>query len=283
MIKVLSTGIYSTIQDFGRFGVQNYGIPYSGVMDKQSASFSNAILGNPIDLPVMEITMLGPKLQFETKTRICISGGDLSPKLNNNPIFNNKSILVETGDVLSFGKLNRGFRAYLSVQGGFKTENVLGSYSMYQDITPKSRVEKGDILKIASFKDNGMRANASIKVTDTHLDTTKIDVDKGPEFDQLSEDQKKYLLSKTFSISKDNNRMAYQLNEVLENTLEPIITSLVKPGTIQLTPSGKLIVLMKDCQTTGGYPRVLQLKTAAINVMSQKYTGQMVSFSLDMY
>lgn len=280
MIKILNAGLYTTIQDFGRFGVQNYGIPYSGVMDKQSASFSNAILGNSLDLPVMEITMLGPKLQFETKTKICISGANISPKLNNKIISNNKSILVEAGDVLSFGKLKKGFRAYLSVQGGFKTENVLGSYSMYQDITLKSSLEKGDVLKIASFKDSVMPANASIKVADTYLETNKLEVAKGPEFDQLSEDQKKYLLSNTFSISKNNNRMAYQLNEVLENTLKPIITSLVKPGTVQLTPSGKLIVLMRDCQTTGGYPRVLQLSESSINILSQKYTGQTTKFKL---
>ena len=75
--------------------------------------------------------------------------------------------------------------------------------------------------------------------------------------------------------------MAYQLKEPLENNLDAIITSAVLPGTVQLTPSGKLIVLMRDCQTTGGYPRVLQLKESAIDVLAQKYTDNIVTFSLN--
>jgi allophanate hydrolase subunit 2 len=81
-------------------------------------------------------------------------------------------------------------------------------------------------------------------------------------------------------ISKNNSRMAYQLDGVLLNKLEPIITSLVMPGTVQLTPSGKLIVLMRDCQATGGYPRVLQLSDMAINVMAQKKTGDVIQFNI---
>ena len=74
--------------------------------------------------------------------------------------------------------------------------------------------------------------------------------------------------------------MAYQLEDLLENNLEAIITSLVLPGTVQLTPSGKLIVLLRDCQTTGGYQRVLQLKESAMNIMAQKYTGSKINFKL---
>ena len=74
--------------------------------------------------------------------------------------------------------------------------------------------------------------------------------------------------------------MAYQLEDPLKNSLQPIITSLVLPGTIQLTPSGSLIILMRDCQTTGGYPRILQLSEASINRLAQKSTGDKVRFEL---
>ena len=111
-------------------------------------------------------------------------------------------------------------------------------------------------------------------------ETTEIDVFKGPEFHLLSKNQQEFLINSQFTISKDNNRMAYQLSEILENNLESIITSLVLPGTVQLTPSGKLIILMRDCQTTGGYPRVLQLKESAISVLAQKLTGNPINFRL---
>ena len=74
--------------------------------------------------------------------------------------------------------------------------------------------------------------------------------------------------------------MAYQLEERIKNELNPIITSPVLPGTVQLTPSGQLIILMRDCQTTGGYPRVLQLKAASDDILSQKFTGEQIKFNL---
>ena len=280
MIKVLNPGVFSTIQDFGRAGFQNYGVPYSGVMDRKAAAFANAIIGNIKDLPVLEITMQGPKLQFESSTLICISGASLAPKLNSKSISNNKCVLVRKGDVLSFGRLIKGFRAYLAISGGFNTQKVMQSFSMYQSITTKSRLEKGDVLEISTENRFTKNQYASIKVNIDYFDLKAIEVLKGPEFDALTKPQKEFLLNQEFTISKNNNRMAYQLNETLENSLKPIITSPVIPGTIQLTPSGKLIILMRDCQTTGGYPRILQLKEAAINVLAQKFTGQAISFSL---
>ena len=113
-----------------------------------------------------------------------------------------------------------------------------------------------------------------------NLNTLEIEVFKGPEFDMLSDLEKEELFIRYFSISNNNNRMACQLNEIFENKLQPIITSLVIPGTVQLTPSGKLIILMRDCQATGGYPRVLQLSEIAINVLSQKFTNDKIQFKL---
>jgi allophanate hydrolase subunit 2 len=70
------------------------------------------------------------------------------------------------------------------------------------------------------------------------------------------------------------------LNETIPNTLPSILTSAVLPGTVQLTPSGKLIILMRDCQVTGGYPRVLQVSEESINRLSQKITGDKIQFVL---
>ncbi len=279
MVKVIKPGFFSTIQDFGRMGCQHYGVPYSGVMDSYSASIANAILGNNKNAAVIEMTMTGATLQFNCDTIICISGADMSPQLNSNKIKPHKSIPVKTGDVLSFGKLNYGFRSYLAVSGGFNTEVIMDSRSMYRDITSKLVLSKNYELPISNFILNNIK-HASIKVNTSHFTSKQIEVFKGPEFDLLSVEQQEKLFSTAFTISKENNRMAYQFNETLVNDLPSIITSSVLPGTIQLTPSGKLIILMKDCQTTGGYPRVLQLKETSINILSQKFTGQNITFKL---
>ncbi|WP_298238113.1 biotin-dependent carboxyltransferase family protein [uncultured Algibacter sp.] len=280
MIKVQKTGFYSTIQDFGRHGYQEYGVPYSGVMDAYSASLANVLLGNKAQSAVMEITMMGPVLEFQCSTTICISGADMTPKLNDLPLKLNKATTVKSGDLLSFGRLNYGFRTYLAVLGGFKTEKVMGSRSMYQGITKHTVITKNDELLVDTSVKGFVKQLATIKIDKFHLNSNIIEVLKGPEFEMLSKSKQELLFSKPFTISKDNNRMAYQLTEILPNNLEPIITSSVLPGAVQLTPSGKLIVLMRDCQTTGGYPRVLQLKNMAINILSQKFTGNNIRFKL---
>jgi allophanate hydrolase subunit 2 len=181
--------------------------------------------------------------------------------------------------MLSFGKLNFGFRCYLAVFGGFQSEIIMNSRSMYSKITSQSVLAIHDELAILKSTNDVKKTNASIKVNVHHFNAKEIEVFTGPEFEFLTKSQQEQLLSQEFTISKENNRMAYQLEETLKNDLKPIITSLVLPGTVQLTPSGRLIVLMRDCQTTGGYPRVLQLKESAINILSQKVTRNSIQFS----
>ncbi|MDU8886257.1 biotin-dependent carboxyltransferase family protein [Yeosuana sp. MJ-SS3] len=278
MVKVISPGFYSTIQDLGRFGYRQFGVPISGVMDSYSAKLANAILGNDENDAGLEITIKGPVLEFQTDTVICITGADLSPILNSILIENNKPISVKKGDVLSFGRLNHGVRSYLSVLGGFQTHLAMNSRSMYKNITESQIIKKDDLLII---NENIQDCNFnSISVDTRSLKSNIVEAYQGPEFDKLSKEEKKTLFSQKFTISKENNRMAYQLNELVINKIQPIITSLVLPGTVQLTPSGKLIILMRDCQTTGGYPRVFQLSEKGINTLAQKFTNDLIEFKL---
>ena len=115
---------------------------------------------------------------------------------------------------------------------------------------------------------------------DSLLDINLLEVTRGPEFTVLDDKQLAQLFAKEFTVSKDNNRMAYQLNEVIEGNSATMLTSATQPGTVQLTPSGKLIILMKDGQTTGGYPRILQLTEEAICVLAQKKTSDSLNFKL---
>lgn len=280
MVKVLSPGFYSTIQDIGRFGYQEYGVPYSGVMDVNATTLVNMLLGNDKNDSVIEMTMTGAKLQFSIKTAIVISGADMSPMINGNSIQLNKIVAINPNDILSFGKLNTGFRSYLGVLGGFNTETVMNSKSMYKNITKSFMLAANDKLQIIEALTNHNKKHASIRFDTSYVSSKDLVVFKGPEFDMLSNEQQKALFNKSYTISKNNNRMAYQIEEVVQNNLKPIITSAVLPGTVQLTPSGKLIVLMRDCQTTGGYPRVLQLEKSSISVLAQKFTGKTIRFKL---
>lgn len=112
-----------------------------------------------------------------------------------------------------------------------------------------------EVLTIKEYNFNA-RVSASIKANDFHFNTLSLEVFKGIECNALSKSKQNKILSTEFTISKDSNRMAYQVEEAVENRLESIITSLVLPETVQLTPSGKLLILMRDCQVTGGYSRI---------------------------
>ena len=120
---------------------------------------------------------------------------------------------------------------------------------------------------------------SEIKIDSYFLEKV-LEVSKGPEYDLLNDKQLEKIFGNDFSIAKENNRMAYQLAEAIQGHAKSMLTSATIPGTVQFTPSGKLIILMKDGQTTGGYPRILQLSDKAISILSQKKFGDMVSFKL---
>ncbi len=222
--------------------------------------------------------MFGPKLQFEVDTTIAITGGKLSATLDGIALENNQHYTVAKGAILSFGRFSSGCRAYLGVKGGFKTELILGSRSMYPGITSTSYLKKGAILKINGFISSSSRVFSRVKVDESYLSDVALEVYKGPEFEALSSIEKEQLFAQSYTVSKYNNRMGYQVEELLPNNLKSIITSPVLPGTVQLTASGQLIILMRDCQTTGGYPRVLQLTEKAIDILAQKPTGAAFNF-----
>ncbi|MEW2922195.1 biotin-dependent carboxyltransferase family protein [Muricauda sp. ANG21] len=278
MLKVLKSGFFITIQDLGRFGHRDIGVPISGAMDVESVKKVNLLLENDPNDAVLEITMMGPKLQFEEATAISLSGAHLEAKLNDVPIENHQVVQVSEGDILSFGKLKGGFRTYLAVKGGFQTEKVLGSRSQFFPVTKKKRIKDGDEIPYTETI-SYQPLISEVKIED-HFLTDELEVFKGPEFSLLTDKQLAELFAKPFTVSKANDRMAYQLNELVEGHSHSMLTSGTLPGTVQLTPAGRLIILMKDGQTTGGYPRILQLSEAAICVLAQKKSGDSLSFKL---
>ncbi|MBT8294398.1 MAG: biotin-dependent carboxyltransferase family protein [Eudoraea sp.] len=278
MIKVIHPGFFTTIQDMGRFGYRDKGVPVCGCMDNYSASMANSLLENAEMDAVMEITMTGPKLEFHTASFFSITGAEMSPALNGVPINSYEVHKANEGDVLSFGKLINGFRSYLAVKGGFLTETKLMSRSYYMPITDQNCIEERMEIPIAGYSDYSPKISHIIPEA-SHKEH-ELNVFKGPEYNILTDDQLKLLFGDKFTIAKENNRMAYQLEELIGEQSHKMLTSATLPGTVQLTPAGKLIILMRDGQTTGGYPRILQLGTKSIAMLSQKKFGDEVSFHL---
>ncbi|MCM4152553.1 allophanate hydrolase subunit 2 family protein [Arenibacter sp. N53] len=278
MLNILKSGFFTTVQDTGRFGYRDKGVPVAGIMDSYSTSKVNTLLENDPNCAVLEITMTGPQLQFDEDTYIVLGGAEMSVTLNDIALENYKVYQVKSGDILNYGKLEKGFRAYLGIKDGFNTEAVLGSRSFFKPITEKDSIKKMGDLPYTTCKLFNPKIS-QLKV-DSVLDKSVLEVYKGPEYKLLTDNQLGKLFYREFSVANENNRMAYQLNETIEENKVSMLTSATLPGTVQLTPSGKLIVLMKDGQTTGGYPRILQLSDMAMSILAQKRSGDHIKFKL---
>ncbi len=168
-IEVLQPGLFSSVQDLGRFGFRKFGVPQSGVMDSYAAKMANLIVGNKKEAAVLEITQMGPKLQFNSDAIIAICGANLSPRLDGETIHNAKIYNVTAGAVLSFGKRKTGCRAYLAFKGGINSEEILNSKSWYKGLTEDFKLEKA--MKIHCFKTEELAniTNTAVKFRTEYL------------------------------------------------------------------------------------------------------------------
>ena len=280
MIKVIASGLHSSLQDLGRFGHRDCGVPVSGAMDLRSACNANVIVGNDPNATILEFMASGPVLEFHEAAVIGISGAIFSPKIDGNEVGMNTSINVKKGSRLSFGSPSKGSRAYMAIKGGFTTEIMLGSSSYYLGVTMEGQLRKNDILQFAQSDKKSSDANQSVTKSDLRFDSNEIEVFKGPEFELLPESIQNKLKNTSFTINAQSNRMAYWLEHSEDISANDIITAPVQPGTVQMTPVGKVIVLMRDAQTTGGYARIFQLSKNAIDLLAQKRAGEIVSFKM---
>lgn len=277
MIEVIQTGLWSTVQDRGRTVGLPRGIPQSGAMDMLSAQMANLLLQNEEDDAVIECTILGPKLMFHCETSIVLTGGQGQFTINDESISNYRLLDIRQGDVLTIGPITHGVRTYIGIKGGIKTSIVLGSRSYFRDVNEGGILKKGMNIPV---ENHSVRLNETIhfSIKNPLVIPTKLMVSKGPEFD-LVNNQINTILDRDLVIG-DNDRMAYIIDSGLKNTLGSLLTTSVFPGVVQLTPSGQLLMLMRDCQVTGGYPRILLLHDESINTLAQLKKGQSCSLHL---
>ena len=275
-------GLYSSIQDLGRFGFRKYGVPQSGAMDQRAAGMANLLLQNEPNAAVLEITLQGPVLKFPEAAEIVITGADLSPSLDGERLLNNHVVHVKEGQILRFGGRISGFRAYLGIKNGFQTPEILKSRSWCKGVTPYHRLEKGMEIPFLGSSISASEKFSAVR-SDAHLTSEVIEAYPGSEFELLSASEKERLQKGHFSVGNDSDRMGIRFQEKLQNSLAPIITGPVLPGTVQLTPSGIMISLMRDGQTTGGYPRILQITEEGMDILAQKLPGEKLQVKLINY
>ena len=279
-LHIIKPGMYSTIQDAGRFGLQRFGVPVGGFLDVISARQANQLVGNPPDSPLLEITLIGPHIRFSHSVQVAIAGADLSPTVNGKLLVSYQTESIEAGAVLKFGKPRTGCRAYLAVAGEWDMPNWLGSAS-FAGHNLESRLQAGQEISIR-IQPNVESLEIPLPDRVNCVSDLIVPVSTGPEFHQFSSLEIARFFSQTFTIGPDSNRMGCRLlgHPVQWEQERELISSGIVPGTVQITPAGQAILLLADAQTVGGYPRLVQVGREALSQVAQLKPGDSIRFSM---
>lgn len=268
-IEVKKAGLLTSIQHPEQVQFAAFGVPFGGPMDQKAANTANLILGNSLSTPVMEITLMGPELHFSQDCHISITGADLSPSLNGEAIPSFQAVNVPADSLLTFGRANSGFRAYMGVRGIWQHAPSLQTRS----------IKKGEVIAIQTLPI--MQEEIQVHPTPHLAIQPLISVSQGPEFHFLSREYIGWFFSRLWKITPDSNRMGYRLQADAPPNQGPkeIISSGILPGTIQITGSGQPVILMADAQTTGGYPRIACVNRKGLDTLAQCRPGTQIRFT----
>ena len=277
MIEVIDAGFYSSIQDQCRMGYRNLGVPVSGAMDQKAFDLAHQLLGETLDFSCIECTLIGPILRFHEPCSFVLTGAHMQAWVNENPIQNNTTIAILSGDVLKLRRAIKGLRTYIKINQAIISPVLLGSTSFYKPLTQDAVLKNGNhIFWIKSDKAFD-KSNARIRWDDSYLLSKDLEVEKGPEFNVLSKTVQQQIYQNDFLINSQN-RMGYRTSSPFSMDSLSMLSGAVRPGTVQITPSGTLLIAGVDGQVSGGYPRIFQLTEEALTVLVQKKEGDYVSF-----
>ena len=283
---IVNPGIYTTVQDEGRFGYEQFGVSPAGPMDRRSFHIANLLVGNDMGEAELEMTIMGAEIQFTGPAVIALTGADMSPLLNEAPVCMYRAFPVGAGDVLRMQSVSGGCRTSLAAAGGLDIPVVMGSRSTlvkngiggYQG----RPLKKGDAI--------GLRQNMSTIenlparwMLAEHSETgcRQIRVVAGPQDDCFTGKGLENFFHGTYKVTGDSDRMGYRLTGPCPEHVADgnIISDGIVMGSIQVPTSGQPIVMMADCQSIGGYTKIATVITADLPVIGQCKAGDEIRFT----
>lgn len=284
----IKPGLLTTIQDLGRQSYQSFGISASGAMDCLSLKLANIIVGNPLNYAALEITLVGPELSFKGEGIIAITGADLSPTLNGKHLQMWRAVHIQDGDLLKFGVPKSGCRSYLAVLGGLNVPEILGSKSTfirgaYGGMEGRA-LQKNDEIPIGPIDSNWIKEVKNRGIPDFYIlnifNNESIRFVWGPHDKEFREESKTQFVSSSYQVTNQSDRMGYRLEgeTLLHKKSADILSEFVAPGTIQVPANGKPIILMADCQMSGGYMKIGMVIGADLPLVAQKKPGNFIKF-----
>jgi antagonist of KipI len=288
----------STIQDMGRRLYLSQAVPLSGPIDTLSARIVNKALYNEDHAAVIEFTYANAAFEAETDILIAYAGDGAVLKGNDKELPAERPVFIPCGTMIRLINNNSGSRTYLSVAGGWDVHEILGSRSTYLTAAlgglQGRALQPGDILNSIeginpvtqrilnslngdkiSYPEWGLARQRLLPV-----DRKTIRVIPGREYNWFESKSIQDFLSTPYTLSLRSNRMGYHLEgATIERTIkDELLSTAVTPGTIQVTGNGSMVILMADCQTTGGYPRIAQVAAVDLPLCGQLKPGDAVYF-----
>ncbi|MBW3622225.1 MAG: biotin-dependent carboxyltransferase family protein [Armatimonadetes bacterium] len=298
-IQVTHRGLWTTLQDLGRDGFQQYGVIVGGAMDTFALRAANLLVGNDEGEAALEITMQGPTLRFEGDAWIAVCGGRLNPTVSGQPLQEWRPARVRSGETLKFGAATEGCRAYLAIAGGFDVPPVMGSRSFYARAgiggVGGQPLKDGDRLHLRSSDSPPPEGIAALpegeplsqpdweigsEVRPDYRSLSSVRVLPGSEFQRFTQESRRSFFDSPFQVTSQSDRMGYRLSGpplTLDEPLE-LLSEAVSPGTVQVTPEGHPILLMADAPATGGYPKIAHVITVDLPLLAQAKPGESVRF-----
>ncbi|MBE5784768.1 MAG: biotin-dependent carboxyltransferase family protein [Clostridiales bacterium] len=281
-IRILSGGMFTTVQDRGRSGYMKSGITVSGAMDERSYETANRLVGNTNGEAALEVTLIGPVIEFSENCVFAIAGADLGPQMNGKDIPMYRALGAKAGDTLSFAGRRGGCRAYLAFRGGIAVPPVLGSRAT--DIKAGigglmgRKLQAGDMIPIAPA--SGVSFWGIAEKEDFSAAVKLLRVVMGPQDDRFTEAGINAFLHTEYTVTAQSDRMGIRLSgEAVETKSgSDIITDGICMGAVQIPADGQPILMMADRQPTGGYAKIANVISVDLPVAAQTVPGDKVRF-----
>ena len=284
--EVVEGGFYTTVQDMGRYGYQRYGVPVSGAMDVYALRLANILLGNDEGSAALEMTLIGPKLEFLEDTTVALAGANLSPRLNGRPAPTWRAFRVRRGSLLTFDGPMVGKSAYLALPGGIDVPVQMGSRSTYArggiGGHEGRTLQPGDRISAVRRGEKHRPNPATIpdELVPKRQDERRLRVVMGPQSDAFTAEGIAAFFSGTFAVSQQSDRVGHRLEgpAIAHARGADIVSDGVPFGAVQITGDGQPVILMADRGTTGGYTKIATVIAVDLAEVAQTLPGNTVTF-----
>jgi antagonist of KipI len=297
---VTRAGFLTSVQDLGRTGFRQFGVSTSGALDSFAVRVANLLVGNDEDAAGLEITLGGLQLRFKDERVVAWCGGELDVHIGSRALPAGHVAHLQHDEELKFGRAKFGCRCWLAISGGIDVPVVLGSRSTdlranFGGLEGRT-LRDGDVVLLGARRGSSAFAKATADKSSpaTGISSWTAPHDwvspakrypvlrfiRGADWHRFNTSTLQRFTGEAFAVSSDSDRMGVRLDgpELKREDKTDLISEAVAPGTIQVPPSGKPILLLGDCQTVGGYPKIAHVITVDLGVAAQLRAGDDVRF-----